>query len=123
MNKFRPFVVVRDINDVLLAVALKLAEADKLRGRFVDPVRLSTAITLIIPSVPLWPAAFLEHGVSMLEDARVTDTNTIDCPAKGGSRSHFFGQTAERITLRPSIRTNHGPVTRVAGSAFFSPFY
>jgi len=35
----------------------------------------------------------------------------------------FIGRIAERITLRPSIRTNHGPVTRVAGSAFFPRFH
>jgi len=81
------------------------------------------AIVLIGLSMPLWSDPSLECDVGVVRGVRFTDAHSLlECLAGGGSRYHFFGRSAERITLAP-IQMNHGPVTRVASSAFFPRFH
>lgn len=86
--------------------------------------RPGAAIALIGPSVPLWPAPFVRRGARVLGGVRVTDADALlDCLAEGGSGYHFFGRSAERVTLHTPIASNQQPATRLGGSAFCSRFH
>ncbi len=86
--------------------------------------RPSTAIALIGPSVPLWPAPFLGRGVGVLGGVRVTDADALlDCLAEGGSGYHIFGRSAERVTLRAQNPMKQRLGSRLVDSAFCLRFH
>lgn len=85
-----------------------------------DLARPGTEIALIGPSVPLWPGAFLRRGVKVMGGVRVSEPDALlDCLAEGGSGYHFFGKSAERVTLRAAARR---PI-RLSDSAFCPRFH
>lgn len=85
-----------------------------------DLARPGTQIALIGPSVPLWPGPLLKRGVTVLGGVRVGDPDALlDCLAEGGSGYHFFGKSAERVTLRAAPPRPGG----LPDSAFCSRFH
>jgi len=86
--------------------------------------RPRTAIALIGPSVPLWPGPFLRRGVEVLGGVRVTDADALlDCLAEGGSGYHFFGRSAERVTLHTPATPDRRPAGRRGGAVFCPRFH
>lgn len=87
-------------------------------------VHPDTAIALVGPSVPLWPGPFLRRGVGVLGGVRATHADALlDCLAEGGSGYHFFGRSAERITLRAPEPPPRRPPRPLAESAFCPRFH
>ena len=89
-----------------------------------DLARPRAAIALIGPSVPLWPAPFLRRGVGVLGGVRVTHADALlDCLAEGGSGYHFFGRSAERVTLHTPAAPDPRPASPLGSPAFCPRFH
>jgi uncharacterized protein (DUF4213/DUF364 family) len=64
--------------------------------------RADTDITVVGPTASLLPDPLFRRGVNSVGGVRVTDPDALlDTLAEGGSGYHFFGKTAQKITLRP----------------------
>jgi uncharacterized protein (DUF4213/DUF364 family) len=59
------------------------------------------------PTASMLPEAFFARGVTMMGGVLVTKADEIlDIISQGGSGYHFFGKSAERMTLRPAFRAS-----------------
>jgi len=64
-------------------------------------------IIIVGPTASMLPGAFFRHGVSVLGgDLVLHPDDLLDILSEGGSGYHFFGKSADRI----SIRNDHFPV-------------
>lgn len=58
-------------------------------------------IVVVGPTASMLPEAFFRRGVSAVGGIRVTDPDELlDILAEGGSGYHFFGKSAEKVTVR-----------------------
>jgi uncharacterized protein (DUF4213/DUF364 family) len=66
--------------------------------------------------VSLLPDPLMHRGASILGTIRITDVDAfLDVLAEGGSGYHFFGRSAERVVLIPSVPAQvAGPALREA---------
>lgn len=63
--------------------------------------RADTDITVVGPSASMLPDPLFRRGVRSVGGVRVTDPDPLlDTLAEGGSGYHFFGKTAQKVTLR-----------------------
>ena len=62
--------------------------------------RPDARVTLVGPTVGLFPDAFLARGADILGSVRITAPDAfLDLLAEGGSGYHFFGRSAEKVVL------------------------
>jgi uncharacterized protein (DUF4213/DUF364 family) len=61
-------------------------------------------VAVIGPTVSLLPDALMHRGASILGTILINDVDAfLDVLAEGGSGYHFFGRSAERVVLIPSV--------------------
>jgi uncharacterized protein len=101
MPFFRPANAAREIvplADILLITGTTLLN-DTLED-LLSWARPEARITLVGPTVGLFPDAHLRRGVDILGSVRITDPDGfLDLLAEGGSGYHFFGRAAEKVAL------------------------
>jgi uncharacterized protein len=62
--------------------------------------RPDARVTMVGPTVGLFPDAFLRRGADILGSVRITDPDAfLELLAEGGSGYHFFGRSAEKVVL------------------------
>lgn len=104
---FRPADAAREIvpqADVLLVTGTTLLNntLEDLLGW----ARPGARVTMVGPTVGLYPDPFLRRGADILGTVRVTKPDPfLDLLAEGGSGYHFFGRSAEKVVLvrRPNL--------------------
>jgi uncharacterized protein len=98
---FRPADMAREIvpqADVLLITGTTLLN-DTLED-LLAWARPDARVTMVGPTVGLFPDAFLRRGADILGSVRITDPDAfLDLLAEGGSGYHFFGRSAEKVVL------------------------
>src|SRR5271168_900572 len=63
-------------------------------------VRPETRVTIVGPTVGMLPDAFMARGADVLGCVKITDADAfLDLMAEGGSGSHFFGHSAQKLVL------------------------
>jgi uncharacterized protein len=101
MPFFRPAEQAREIipqADILLITGTTLLN-DTLED-LLAWARPDARVTLVGPTVGLFPDAFLKRGADILGSVRITDPDALlDVLAEGGSGYHFFGRSAEKVVL------------------------
>jgi uncharacterized protein len=101
MPFFRPAAEARDViprADVLLITGTTLLN-DTLED-LLAWARPEARVTMVGPTVGLFPDAFLKRGADILGSVRINDPDAfLDLLAEGGSGYHFFGRSAEKIVL------------------------
>lgn len=79
--------------------------------------RPDTDITVVGPTASMLPDPLFRRGVRSVGGVRVTDPDSLlDSLAEGGSGYHFFGKTAQKVTLRPRPAADHQTRPRWAES-------
>jgi len=62
--------------------------------------RPDARVTMVGPTVGVFPDAFLRRGADILGSVRITDPDAfLELLAEGGSGYHFFGRSAEKVAL------------------------
>jgi uncharacterized protein len=101
MPFFRPAETARAVvpeADVLLITGTTLLN-DTLED-LLAWARPRARVTLVGPTVGLFPDAFLRRGADILGSVRVTRPDAfLDLLAEGGSGYHFFGRAADKVVL------------------------
>jgi uncharacterized protein (DUF4213/DUF364 family) len=98
---FRPAEMAREIMpqaDVLLITGTTLLNntLEDLLGW----VRPEARITIVGPTVGLFPDAFLRRGADILGSVRIPQPDAfLDLLAEGGSGYHFFGRSVDKVVL------------------------
>ncbi|MGE0257523.1 MAG: DUF364 domain-containing protein [Alphaproteobacteria bacterium] len=101
MPFFRPAETARDIvpqADVLLITGTTLINdtLEDLLGWAPPDAR----ITIVGPTVGLFPDAFLRRGADILGSVRIPQPDAfLDLLAEGGSGYHFFGRSVDKVVL------------------------
>jgi uncharacterized protein len=98
---FRPAEIAREIvpqADILLITGTTLLN-DTLED-LLGWARPDARVTMVGPTVGLFPDAFLRRGADILGSVHITDPDAfLDLLAEGGSGYHFFGRSAEKVVL------------------------
>jgi uncharacterized protein (DUF4213/DUF364 family) len=98
---FRPAEMAREIvpqADILLVTGTTLLN-DTLEG-LLSWARPDARVTMVGPTVGLFPDPLLRRGADILGSVRVTQPDAfLDLLAEGGSGYHFFGRSAEKVVL------------------------
>lgn len=98
---FRPAEMAREIvpqADILLITGTTLLN-DTLED-LLSWARPDARVTMVGPTVGLFPDAFLRRGADILGSVRITEPDAfLDLLAEGGSGYHFFGRSAEKVVL------------------------
>jgi uncharacterized protein (DUF4213/DUF364 family) len=114
MPFFRPAETARDVvpqADILLITGTTLLN-DTLE-ELLSWARPNARVTMVGPTVGIFPDAFLRRGCDILGSVRVTRPEEfLDLLAEGGSGYHFFGRSAEKVVL-----VRRGAVERRADAA------
>jgi uncharacterized protein (DUF4213/DUF364 family) len=101
MPFFRPAEMAREIvpqADVLLITGTTLLN-DTLED-LLGWARPEARITIVGPTVGLFPDAFLRRGADILGSVRVPQPDAfLDLLAEGGSGYHFFGRSVDKVVL------------------------
>lgn len=101
MPFFRPAEAAREIvpqADVLLITGTTLLN-DTLED-LLGWARQEARITVVGPTVGLFPDAFLRRGADILGSVRIpTPDAFLDLLAEGGSGYHFFGRSVDKVVL------------------------
>ncbi len=101
MPFFRPAEMAREV--VPLADVLLITGTTLLNDTLEDLLawaRPDARVTMVGPTVGLFPDAFLRRGADILGSVRITDPEAfLDLLAEGGSGYHFFGRSAEKVVL------------------------
>ena len=101
MPFYRPAETAHEIvpqADVLLITGTTLLN-DTLEDLLAS-ARADARVTLVGPTVGLFPDAFLRRGADILGSVRITDPDAfLELLAEGGSGYHFFGRSAEKVVL------------------------
>jgi uncharacterized protein (DUF4213/DUF364 family) len=101
MPFFRPAETAREI--VPLADTLLITGTTLLNDTLDDLLaraRPEARVTMVGPTVGLFPDAFLKRGADILGSVYITDPDAfLEVLAEGGSGYHFFGRSAEKIVL------------------------
>jgi uncharacterized protein len=71
--------------------------------RLLDLAKPSAEIVLVGPTASMLPEAFFSRGVSVLGGVMVTKADELlNIISEAGSGYHFFGKSAEKITISPN---------------------
>lgn len=66
--------------------------------------KANARVAIIGPTVGLLPGPLMRRGAGILGTIRISDVDAfLDVLAEGGSGYHFFGRSAERVVLVPSV--------------------
>ena len=98
---FRPAAMAREIvpqADILLVTGTTLLN-DTLEN-LLGWARPDARVTMVGPTVGLFPDPLLRRGADILGSVPVTEPDPfLDLLAEGGSGYHFFGRSAEKVVL------------------------
>jgi uncharacterized protein (DUF4213/DUF364 family) len=98
---FRPAEMAREIvpqADILLITGTTLLN-DTLED-LLAWARPEARVTMVGPTVGLFPDPFLRRGADILGSVRITEPDAfLQLLAEGGSGYHFFGRVAEKVVL------------------------
>jgi uncharacterized protein len=98
---YRPAEAAREIvpqADILLITGTTLLN-DTLED-LLAWARPQARVTVVGPTVGLYPNAFLRRGAAILGSVCITQPDAfLDLLAEGGSGYHFFGRSAEKVVL------------------------